>query len=495
MTCKLSRLNLIYSRLVDASVSLRADQRGTIAVMMGLLLPILIGGLGLGFEISNWYMQGRSMQNAADAAATAAASNNDTSYDVEAKAVAAKYGYIDGSNSVTVTASNSAACPTGGSNCYSVTITGLVPLYLSQVIGFTGNGSGQKLISSTAIAQNNTIQQPICLLGLNTTGTTIRTNGAPNSDLSGCTVMSNSDNNCNGSDLLATWGLAAGTNQDCGLNQRSNVPPVGDPYAFMATNIPPDPCSGNYPQEPNGPHPTLAQLQAALPSENILSGNMSLANLQAALPSSPPGPQRIFSGNISTYPSVLTFCGDVVLSADTTITTPDDQTGATIVIYNGRLDVRGQKLLTGANSGLTVVFSGDDASCGTCQHYPADRSNGQPGVIDISSPKGGPTLAPFPGMAIYQDPSLTTGVSFTYQGNNPVWNISGGVYLPHADLTASGAVSQATNGEDCFVLVTGSLLINGTMNIYQQTPTGSGCNLQGLDQPHATIDDRGHLVF
>jgi Flp pilus assembly protein TadG len=479
MTCKLWRTKNAFSRLIDALDSLRVDKRGTIAVLMGLLLPILIGSLALGFEISNWYLRGRAMQNAADAAAIAAASNNSSSYDLEAKAVAAQYGYVDGSNNVTVTASNSAACPTGGSNCYSVKITGITPLYLSQVIGYTGdNGSGTKLISSTAIAENATIQQPICVLGLNTSGTDITTNGAPNSNLTGCTIMSNSDNNCNGSDLLATWGLAAGTNQDCGLNQRSNVPPVSDPYAAMAANIPSDPCSGNYPQEPTKKN------NPPLPSQNILTGNMSLAALQAALP-----PQNIFSGNR------LAYCGDVVLSGDTTITTPDDQTGATLIIYNGRLDVAGHKLLTGSNSGLTVVFSGDDTNCNSvnCQHYPTDNSSGQPGVLDISSPKG--SSAPFPGMAIYQDPSLTTGVSFTYKGNNPVWKISGGVYLPNADLTASGAVSQATNGEDCFVLVTGSMLINGTMNIYQQTPTGSGCNLQGLDQPHATIDDRGHLVF
>lgn len=50
-----------------------ADQRGTVAVMMGLLFPVLIGGLGLGFEISTWYLRTRAMQNAADAAALAAA--------------------------------------------------------------------------------------------------------------------------------------------------------------------------------------------------------------------------------------------------------------------------------------------------------------------------------------------------------------------------------------------------------------------------------------
>jgi hypothetical protein len=51
--------------------------------------PTLVGTLALGFEVSNWYLTTRGMQNAADAAAIAAATNGGTNYDVEARAVAA----------------------------------------------------------------------------------------------------------------------------------------------------------------------------------------------------------------------------------------------------------------------------------------------------------------------------------------------------------------------------------------------------------------------
>ncbi len=90
---------------------LREDQRGTVSVMMGFLIIPLVGALGIGFEVSSWYMSGRGMQNAADAAALAAATNGGANYDVEAKAVAARYGFVDGANSITVTASNTATCP------------------------------------------------------------------------------------------------------------------------------------------------------------------------------------------------------------------------------------------------------------------------------------------------------------------------------------------------------------------------------------------------
>src|SRR5450759_4529171 len=112
-------------RLIDR---FREDRRGTVAIIMGVLIIPLVGALGIGFEVSNWYMTTRGMQNAADAAAIAAATNGGSNYDVEAKAVAAQYGFVDGTNNISITASNSAVCPAGGNTCYSVTISSVVPL-------------------------------------------------------------------------------------------------------------------------------------------------------------------------------------------------------------------------------------------------------------------------------------------------------------------------------------------------------------------------------
>jgi len=64
----------VINDITRSLTRLREDQRGGVAVMMGLLFPVVLATLGLGFEISNWYLKTRSMQNAADAAAIAAAS-------------------------------------------------------------------------------------------------------------------------------------------------------------------------------------------------------------------------------------------------------------------------------------------------------------------------------------------------------------------------------------------------------------------------------------
>jgi Flp pilus assembly protein TadG len=453
--------------------SLRADQRGNIAVMMAFLLPVLIGGLGLGFEASNWYLQTRAMLNAADSAVIAAATNAGSNYDVEAKAVAAQYGFVDGTNNVTVTASNTAACPDGsGNTCYSVTIAGKVPLFVSQVVGYAGDttvsGVKMKNVSSAVIAKQTTIQQVICLLALDTSGTALRTNGGPKADFTGCTVMSNSNATCNGSNLNATYGIAVGTNgggAGCGNTKISNYPtPLTTPgcptncydkilandSGMSATAL--GKCGGSYPQ--------YAKKTGYPTNISKLSDFKSFTD--------------------SNSNTVYVACGDTQLTSN--ITFP---AGSVVVVENGNLDL-GSKTLSG--SALSLVFSGTaDTKSVTYGHGPTGS-----GTLDIQAPTSG-TWA---GVALYQDPSLTgTGVDVSYAGNNPTWNLTGLVYMPNSSLTISGAINKSANGADCMVQIAKDVLINGTGLIYAQSPDGSGCKSAKLVQPTATIPGRAKLVY
>src|SRR3954468_21953522 len=135
MTRRLSPLDRIRS----AARRLIGDRRGNVAIVAAMAMPALMGSFGLGTEVASWYANQRAMQNAADSAALAAASNASANYDVEARAVTAHYGYVNGQNGVVVTASNTAACPAGGANCYSVTITKSQPLILAQFVGYGGD--------------------------------------------------------------------------------------------------------------------------------------------------------------------------------------------------------------------------------------------------------------------------------------------------------------------------------------------------------------------
>src|SRR5712672_351389 len=186
---------MILSSIANQVRRLRADERGAVSVMMGFLIIPLVGSLALGFEVSNWYMTTRGMQNAADAATLAAAANGGSNYDVEARAVAAQYGFVDGTNNISVRALDKQPCPSGGNTCYSVTISGFTPLLLSQIVGFTGNGrlNGAlvKQLASSAVA--DALPQNLCILALASSGVAqgIRTNGSPTGNMNGCDSMSN----------------------------------------------------------------------------------------------------------------------------------------------------------------------------------------------------------------------------------------------------------------------------------------------------------------
>jgi hypothetical protein len=162
------------------------------------------------------------------------------------------------------------------------------------------------------------------------------------------------------------------------------------------------------------------------------------------------------------------MCGDQQLIGNTTIN------NTVLVIENGQLDTNGYTL---QGSNLTVIFSGSN---GSYQHIPSGG-----GTFDITPPTSGT----WSGVAIYQDPALTTGVDISAAGNSPTWNISGLIYLPHSSVTFSGAVNKSSQGARCFTMVIDNITVNGTADIFAND---NQCNLAGLNQPLG--GNRGALV-
>jgi Flp pilus assembly protein TadG len=405
------------------------DENGASIVMIALLLPALIGAMGLAAEVSYWRWLHQGMQNASDAAAIAAATTTGSNYTAIGQSVAAQYGYMNGSKSVTVSVQNPSTAPGCSSNCYVVTITDKVPLFLSQVVGYAGtNGEGTTTITATSVA-TSAESYPFCILALATSGVAdgITSNGAPFANLNGCNVMSNTSAVCNGHNLNANFGDAHGTDNGCGITQNSNQPTVSDPYSGLATNIPPNTCGGNYPQKPS------KKKDPPLPASNQWSGSESVNGTKVV-------------------------CGDQQLTGNTTMN------NTVLVIENGQLDTNGYTL-EGQN--LTIVFSGTNS--GSYQHIPAGG-----GTLKIDASTSGD----WSGVAIYQDPSLTNNVNISAAGNSPTWDISGLVYLPHSSVTLSGAVNKSASGAICFEMVIDNITINGTGDIFAHD---NQCTLAGLN--------------
>src|SRR5215469_16632822 len=106
-----ARLGHIGRKLALNLKMIAREKRANVAVMFALSAPVLLGGIGLGVEMGNWYFNQREEQNAADAAAIAAATNATATYSAEANAVTANYGFTNGTGGVVVTTSNAAPCP------------------------------------------------------------------------------------------------------------------------------------------------------------------------------------------------------------------------------------------------------------------------------------------------------------------------------------------------------------------------------------------------
>jgi Flp pilus assembly protein TadG len=413
-------------------LALWQDEGGVIAVLTAIGLTVFIGIIGLGIDVGMWYRTNRALQNAADAAVIAAALNKTASYQSEAKAVAANYGFVDGTNGITVTALNNQTCPGGAPDCYQVTIAqATAPVFFSPVIGnFSPSLAGAAMAGGSQT-------HSYCLLALGSSGTdpAILGNGVPAANLDNCSIMSNTGMTCHGHNTGATNGDAHGTNSGCGITENSNVPAVADPYAGLATNIPANTCgttASSFPQESGG--------------------------LQTKWPASLTSP----------LPATQTICGDLQLTADTTLTTASP--GSVLVIYNGQLDTNAHTLKTATGSALTIIFTGPTVSGHSYTHAPTGG-----GTLNFNAPTSGT----WSGVAIYQDPALTAGVDISAAGSSPNWDISGLVYLPHSSVLFSGAVNNSSYGASCFALVVDNITINGTGEILK---TG-GCVAAGLNLP------------
>jgi hypothetical protein len=411
---------------------LARDEGGVVALLAGLMLMLLCGAVGLAIDIGVWYRTARAMQNAADAAVVAVARDRGNAN--TGKAVAAQYGFVDNIDSTQVTIRQE-ACPNGGTDCFKATIDSSAPQFFSKVLDIP---APRLSVSATASLTAAPSLRQYCIIALATSGASpaIRTNGAPNADLGNCNVLSNTDMTCNGHDLSAKSADAVGVNNGCGPGSKLDAR-ILDPIASLAANIP-----GN-----------------AAPSSAVRGS--SLVSAQSGTPD-----MRWAGGKI--LQSAETIAGNLALDGDVTVSSPPS--GSVIYINNGTLNLNGHKLETAAGSGLTIVFTGTNGNSTSPTPYPTGG-----GTLNIEAPKTGP----WAGVAIYIDPHTTAPQTITYHGNSPTWQITGLVYMPHADLTVSGAVGKAAGGGACFALIVDSLRINGTGSILvrpEDCPT-AGVNL------------------
>jgi Flp pilus assembly protein TadG len=393
------------------------DKSGSYLIIGALMMPVLVGFVGLGTDYGLWVYTHQSAQSATDSAAVSAATGNTADLTVQANAVTSSYGFVNGVQGATVTVNQppKSGAYTTVSNAVEVIITQQrEPLFSSL---FMSNGV---TISARSVAIPNLGTG--CVIALDSTASgAITVPGTSAINLNNCNLYDNSTNstalNISGSGSISALsvGVVGGISGANAITATAGVKtgllPTPDPYASVS--FPP-------------------------------FYGCDYHNLK-------------INSNTTLSPGV--YCDGIQVNAGAVVTLNP----GIYYIDQGSFTVAGNATVNG--TGVTIVFT---SSSGSNWATPSFSSNSN---INLTAP----TTGPLAGMVIYGDRRMPVGTAFKMAGGN-TQNLSGVIYVPKAALTYAGG-SGASNG--CTQIVADTLVWTGNSNLalncagYPVKPIGS----------------------
>ena len=128
----------LTSRTLNFLRAFRRDRTGALAIMVVLLVPVLVGMMGLTVDVGIWYSHKRAMQDAVDAAAIAAGNEianggTDSAATTAAEADADRNGFVDTTDAITVNLPPLSGPNTGVDGAVEVIITRTLPLFFTTL--------------------------------------------------------------------------------------------------------------------------------------------------------------------------------------------------------------------------------------------------------------------------------------------------------------------------------------------------------------------------
>jgi hypothetical protein len=219
-------------------------QRGSVALMIGLALPVLIAMIALGTEITFLLYKQRQAQSAADAAALGGASALQSGHPVvgvEARAIAGYLGFVDGAaDGTTVVVNNppQSGPQQGSSGAVEVLIAQPQTLVLVKLLY-----SGQFTVAARAVAIIGS--GSYCALQLGGSGYVNISNGVV-ANLNQCglavdgtgssalTVVGGSQLNAQSVSVAGTASINNGGSINPSSGLKTSQPNIPDPYASVA---------------------------------------------------------------------------------------------------------------------------------------------------------------------------------------------------------------------------------------------------------------------
>ena len=392
------------------------DCRGVTSILTALSLTGMLGCAGLATELGFWYVQKRSMQGAADSAAFSAAialaaGENSSLFQTEAQSVAATYGFVSGSDGVTVTVNNPPASGpnTSVSSAIEVIISQPQNLMIAQLFLSIGPTIQARAVAVAGTAGNG------CVLALDTANVTDdEVSGGAKLNLNNCNVYINSSSTqalqmSGGASINAVSAFITGnvsTSGGASLNTTkgtfTGVAPISDPYAGVS--IP------SY----SGCNQTNYTLSSG--ASSTLSAGSS---------------------------GVYVFCNGLNLSGGASLTLNP----GIYVINSGSFNLSGGATFN-ATGGVTIVLTSSTGS----SYATANISGGS--NVNITAPTSGQTA----GLALFQDRNAPSSGTDSFSGG-ATQNITGAIYFPHQAVNYSGGT--ATGGSDCTQLIAYTMTFTG----------------------------------
>jgi hypothetical protein len=343
--------------------AMRRDERGSIAILSALTLPLLVGGFALGAETGYWYLEQRKLQNAADVSAHAGgvalrAGGTQAALETSARDIAISSGFDDNLGSLTLNAPPVTGAYAGDPGAVEVLLDRSQQRYFSRLFIAEPFDIGARAVAAL------TGGKPACLLALSRTASgAVTASGSSEVRFDGCDIATNS----NASDSFLMSGGATVVSTGCvhtvgGVSATGNLtltdcatpkeqaPVTADPYAGVGEPAVTGTCQPNTKVGKNNKTTTLT------PAENHPSGVKSMRFCGGL----------DLKGTVDLDPGLyIVDGGDLTINAKTLLR----GTGVTFFLTNGAsAAINGSAILdlaaptAGAFSGILIFGSRSDSS-------------------------------------------------------------------------------------------------------------------------------------
>jgi hypothetical protein len=392
-------------------------ERGGVALMIGLALPVVIGMIALGTEITFLLFKQRQLQAAADASALGGATALQSGHPalaVEARGIAGFLGFVGGAaDGTTVVVNNPPASgpQEGSSKAVEVIITQPQTLVLVNVLY---SGSFSAAARAVAVAGTGSY----CALQLGAAGNVSMSNGAianftqcglavDGSGSAALTLVGGAEVNAQSVSVVGTASMSNGGEVNPSSALKTSQPNVPDPYAAVVL-------------------PTFSGCGQGN-SKGYGIGTWTL--------------------NPGVYCNGLTFSNGAVATLSAGV----------YIIDRGTFDVGGGSKVMGTN--VTIVLTSSTGS----GYANAEIDNGT--TVTLSAPTTGATA----GLVFFGDRRSSAGSVTTVIAGGASLDITGAIYLPTQTLNWNNGASNTSS--TCTELVAETITL-GAANLQIGCPTG-----------------------